>query len=73
MTGSFRFIVAYLLIRLLRELTAGTIISFDSMNDYYEVSLKAPSGEGLCSLLGKHIFVEVNLSDKSLLKQVFNH
>ena len=39
-TGSPGFIGAYLVIRLLREMTDGTVISLDNMNDYYEVSLK---------------------------------
>ena len=39
-TGSPGFIGSYLVLRLLRELTGGTVISFDCMNDYYEVSLK---------------------------------
>ena len=39
-TGSPGFIGAYLVIRLLNELQGSTIISYDSMNDYYEVSLK---------------------------------
>ncbi len=39
-TGSPGFIGAYLVIRLLKELESGTVISLDNMNDYYEVSLK---------------------------------
>ena len=39
-TGSPGFIGSYLVLRLLREMQSGTIISFDNMNDYYEVSLK---------------------------------
>ena len=39
-TGSPGFIGANLVIRLLRELTAGRVISFDSMNDYYDPKLK---------------------------------
>ena len=27
-------------LRLLKELTSGTVVSLDNMNDYYEVSLK---------------------------------
>lgn len=34
------FIGANLVMRLLREMTGGTIISLDNMNDYYDVSLK---------------------------------
>ena len=35
-TGSPGFIGANLVLRLLKEISAGTIISFDSMNDYYD-------------------------------------
>lgn len=39
-TGSPGFIGANLVMRLLREMTGGTIVSLDNMNDYYDVSLK---------------------------------
>ena len=39
-TGSPGFIGANLVMRLLRDLPAGHIISLDNMNDYYDVSLK---------------------------------
>ena len=39
-TGCPGFIGANLVMRLLREMTGGTIISLDNMNDYYDVSLK---------------------------------
>ena len=39
-TGSPGFIGANLVLRLLKEMTGGTIISFDSMNDYYDPKLK---------------------------------
>ena len=38
-TGSPGFIGAFLVIKLLRELSAGTIVSLDNMNNYYEVGL----------------------------------
>lgn len=34
-TGSPGFIGANLVIRLLRELTGGTVVSLDNMNDYH--------------------------------------
>ena len=40
-TGSPGFIGANLVIRLLKEMSGGTVVSLDNMNDYYEVSLKA--------------------------------
>ena len=39
-TGSPGFIGANLVMRLLDELTSGTVISFDNMNDYYDPKLK---------------------------------
>ena len=39
-TGSPGFIGANLVIRLLRELSAGTVVSLDNMNDYYDPKLK---------------------------------
>ena len=39
-TGCPGFIGANLVMRLLREMAGGTIISLDNMNDYYDVSLK---------------------------------
>lgn len=35
-TGSPGFIGAFLVIRLLKEMTGGTVISLDNMNDYYD-------------------------------------
>ena len=39
-TGSPGFIGANLVMRLLRDLTGGHVISFDNMNDYYDLKLK---------------------------------
>ena len=39
-TGSPGFIGAHLVLRLLQEMTGGTIISLDSMNNYYDPKLK---------------------------------
>ena len=39
-TGSPGFIGANLVIRLLKEMTCGTIVSLDNMNDYYDPALK---------------------------------
>ena len=38
-TGSPGFIGSNLVLRLLKELHSGTVISFDSMNDYYDPAL----------------------------------
>ena len=39
-TGSPGFIGANLVLRLLREMTSGTVVSLDNMNDYYDPALK---------------------------------
>ena len=39
-TGSPGFIGANLVLRLLKELQGGTVISLDNMNDYYDPALK---------------------------------
>lgn len=75
-TGSPGFIGANLVLRLLRELTSGTVISLDNMNDYYDPKLK----EYRLSLIEKaavsspvrHIFVLGSIADKALIEQVFS-
>ena len=74
-TGSPGFIGANLVLRLLGEMTSGTVVSFDSMNDYYDPKLK----EYRLSLIEKaaekspvkHVFVRGNLADKALVDKVF--
>lgn len=74
-TGSPGFIGANLVIRLLKEMSSGTIISLDNMNDYYDPKLK----EYRLSLIEKaaesspvsHIFVKGDLADKNLIDQIF--
>ena len=74
-TGSPGFIGANLVLRLLREMSSGTVISFDNMNNYYDPKLK----EYRLSLIEKeaesspvkHIFVKGSIADKALLDQVF--
>ncbi|MBQ5487465.1 MAG: protein CapI, partial [Clostridia bacterium] len=39
-TGSPGFIGANLVLRLMRELSGGIVISLDNMNDYYDPALK---------------------------------
>ena len=75
-TGSPGFVGAYLVIRLLREMTSGTVISFDSMNDYYDPGLKEyrlmQIEEAARSSQVKHIFIRGNLADKALINQIFD-
>ena len=74
-TGSPGFIGANLVLRLLRELTGGHVISFDSMNDYYDVSLKewrlAEIEKAAKYSRIRHTFIKGSLADKSLVDRVF--
>ena len=74
-TGSPGFIGAHLVIRLLRTMRSGTVISFDNMNDYYDPALKeyrlrkidtAAAGTPV-----RHVFVKGSIADKQLLDDVF--
>lgn len=74
-TGSPGFIGANLVLGILREIDGGHIISFDNMNDYYDLSLKKyrlglieKEAEGLAA---KHTFVKGSLADKTLVDDVF--
>lgn len=74
-TGSPGFIGANLVMRLLREMTGGTVISLDSMNDYYDPALKEYR-LGLIEEAAKtspvnHVFARGNLADKALIDDVF--
>ncbi len=74
-TGSPGFIGANLVLRLLRELSGGHILSLDNMNDYYDVSLK----EWRLSQIGKaaenspvrHTFIKGSIADKTLVDRIF--
>lgn len=74
-TGSPGFIGANLVLRLLRELTAGTVVSFDNMNDYYEVSLKEWRLQQIEKSAEtspvKHIFIKGSIGDKQLVDELF--
>ena len=73
-TGSPGFIGSNLVLRLLKELHSGTVISFDSMNDYYDPTLK----EYRLSLIEKaaenspvrHVFIRGNLADQDAVHSV---
>ena len=74
-TGSPGFIGANLVLRLLKEMSSGTVISMDNMNDYYDPKLK----EYRLSLIEKaaesspvkHVFVKGSIADKALVERVF--
>ena len=74
-TGSPGFIGANLVLRLLKEMNSGTVVSLDNMNDYYDPMLK----EYRLSLIEKsaeaspvkHIFVKGSIADKALIDKLF--
>ena len=76
-TGSPGFIGANLVLRLLRELSEGTVVSLDNMSDYYDSKLK----EYRLSLIEKkakscpaeHTFVRGSIADKELIDQLFGN
>lgn len=74
-TGSPGFIGANLVLRLLKELKSGTVISFDSMNDYYDPKLKEYRLELIDETAKispvKHIFICGNLANKKLIHKIF--
>ena len=74
-TGSPGFIGANLVIRLLKELDDGIVISFDSMNDYYDPKLKEYRlgliEEEAENSRVKHIFIKGNLADKKHINDIF--
>ncbi len=78
-TGSPGFIGANLVMRLLTDdslESPETIISFDSMNDYYNPALKEYRLSKINSLKAKdgikHVFVKGNIADKALVDRVFD-
>ena len=74
-TGSPGFIGANLVLRLLKELRGGTVISLDNMNSYYDPKLK----EYRLSLIEKaaenspekHVFIRGSIADRALVEDVF--
>ena len=69
-TGAAGFIGFYLSKRLLEEIEGVKVIGFDSVNDYYDVSLK----EYRLDILSKYdnfTFIKGNLADKELINKIF--
>lgn len=74
-TGAAGFIGAFLTIELLKNEQA-TIIGLDSMNDYYEVSLKKWRLEKIAEAakanpMSKWVFIQGNMADKALTDSIF--
>ena len=76
-TGSPGFIGANLVLRLLKEMTGGTVISLDNMNDYYDPALKDYRlrliEEAAKTSPVKHIFIKGSIADKTLVDQIFTN
>ena len=84
-TGSPGFIGANLVLRLLKEMKGGTIVSLDNMNDYYDPKLKeyrlsiiekaAADAEERAGAAGdapvRHVFVKGSIGDKALVDRLF--
>ena len=74
-TGSPGFIGANLVIRLLKELSSGIVISFDNMNDYYDPELKKYRlnliEQTAETSRTKHIFIKGSIADKDLVNNLF--
>lgn len=72
-TGSPGFIGANLVMRLLRDMTSGRVISFDAMNDYYDPKIKEYRLAEIEKIESpvEHIFIKGNLADKALVEKVF--
>ncbi len=74
-TGAPGFIGTYLVIRLLKELKGGTVVSLDNMNDYYEVSLKEwrlqQIEKAAAASKARYEFVRGSIADKALVNTLF--
>lgn len=75
-TGSPGFIGANLVLRLLKEMNSGTIISLDNMNDYYDPKLKEYRlgliEKASQNISVKHIFIKGSIADTDLVNQIFS-
>ena len=74
-TGSPGFIGANLVLRLLKEMDGGLVVSLDNMNDYYDPKLKEYR-LGLIEAAAKesparHCFIRGSIADRALVEQVF--
>lgn len=74
-TGSPGFIGANLVLKLLKTMKGGAVISLDSMNDYYDPGLKAYRlaliEQAAKASPAQHIFIKGSIADKALVDRVF--
>lgn len=71
-TGAAGFIGAALAARVCRENPSARIIGLDSVNDYYDVSLKEYRLKELAKL-PNFTFIKGNLADKALIAEIFDN
>ena len=75
-TGAVGFIGSNLVIELLNNTKAVDIIGIDSMNDYYDVSLKEyrlqQIGKLADEVTGTFEFIKGNIADKALINDIFD-
>ena len=74
-TGSPGFIGANLVLRLLKTMTSGTVISLDNMNDYYDVRIKEYRLREIEKVAEtssvEHVFMKGSIADRALVDKVF--
>lgn len=74
-TGSPGFIGANLVMRLLRFMSGGKVISIDSMNDYYDPALKEYRLNQIEMLAesssARHVFIKGNIADHDFVRRIF--
>lgn len=75
-TGSAGFIGSNLVLELLRTQSPITIIGFDNMSDYYDVSIKEWRLQQIEACAAEHLdatyhFIKGNLADKACIDQLF--
>ena len=75
-TGSPGFIGAALVIRLLKEMKGGKVISFDNMNDYYDPALKKYRLKQIEQTAERskasHVFVKGDISERKCVESLFD-
>lgn len=70
-TGAAGFIGANLVMELLKTVEGVHVIGLDSVNDYYDVSIKEYRLEQIEKLGGNWTFVKGNIADKALVDSLF--
>lgn len=75
-TGSPGFIGANLVIRLLQDMSSGTVVSLDNMNNYYDPNLKkyrlSLIEKAAATSSAKHVFICSSITDKEQVDSIFN-